>query len=135
MARFPYFAHAALTEALHEPITSQLARDDPLVPSEYTNADAGIRQDDDEQVREAEREGRPRSWPGWLDDRRERGQRQQHHRRHGSLPRRRAATTAYRGGVGTTTLKVNVQTDTQDNPTHESGLAANGCRNSAAAIP
>ena len=47
----------------------------------------------------------------------------------------RAATTAYRGGVGTTTLNIDVQTATQDNPIHESGLAANGCRNSAAAMP
>ena len=35
----------------------------------------------------------------------------------------RAATTVYRGGVGTTTLNIEIQTATQDNPTHESGLS------------
>jgi len=46
-----------------------------------------------------------------------------------------AATTAYRGGVGTTTLKISVQTATQDNPIHESGFTSKRCRNSAAAMP
>src|SRR5262245_52145676 len=46
----------------------------------------------------------------------------------------RAATTAYRGTIGTTTLKISTHTATNDRPIHV-GWRMSGCQNSAVAIP
>src|SRR5262245_26854005 len=47
----------------------------------------------------------------------------------------RAAITAYRGSVGTTTLKIRTQTATHDRPIQSPTGSECGCRNSAVAIP
>ena len=110
----PHFAHAALPEPLHQPVAAQLARAADLGAERVDDAGADVGHDHDEQVGEHEPEEELQRIRA--ERRGARRHRDADRRPAPQLTEASAATTARRGGVGTTTVNSSVHTATHESP-------------------